>query len=59
MNNNLEFVLVAYDAVIGQELATAIEVRKSDILAGIASRATRRQAAVPGHAQASRYSSGV
>lgn len=53
--NDPEFYLVVLDSAVGNDLATALEVRRADILCGIATREARRLSGVVGSAGAPRH----
>jgi len=49
---DVEFILTTMDAEIGNELATALEVSRTDIVCGIATREVRRMTSVAASAGA-------
>ncbi len=53
-SKDIEFTLVTVDTEIGNELATALEVCRTDIVCGIATRAAQRMTRGPGNAGAPR-----
>jgi len=53
--DSAEFALVAFDGKVAQELALALEVRRTGLLCEIASRAARRMTSVSGSSGATRH----